>query len=178
MRVRASTGLVTLCLTMRGLLAYEQEIGAPLGASKGSPRVIRALLYAMTREYHSSITVEQAGELWPLDELPMVMERLIRTIKNSLPVTDATKDPEPSPVSANTLSDWESLWAIGRVNLHLAEEEFWSLTPGMFYALCKRVTVPQEKKPLSEEDEIAIVLQKVEALNTAMGGIDLRKSKS
>jgi hypothetical protein len=30
------------------------------------------------------------------------------------------------------------LWAIARYDLHLTDDEFYDLTPGMFYALCKR----------------------------------------
>lgn len=167
-----------LVLTMRALLAFEEQTGVAFG-SKSDPRAIRALLWALTREYHEQVRLMTINDFWTLDQIPNVIEQVIPIFKASVPDLDPKMAKVKAVDTQTRLTQWESLWAIGRVDLHLSEAEFWSLTPRMFHELVKRVTVEtgENQKPLSEEDEAAILLEKVVGINRAMGGIDLRKNK-
>jgi len=55
---------------------------------------------------------------------------------------------------------WETLWAVGRYDLRLTDEEFWHMVPRQFSALLRR----KHDAHLRQEYGAAIICQTIHAL--------------
>jgi hypothetical protein len=55
---------------------------------------------------------------------------------------------------------WETLWAVGRYDLRLTDEEFWHMVPRQFDALVRR----DRERQLREEFAAGIICQTVASL--------------
>ncbi len=178
--VEAACGTVTLAFTMRSLIAFERETGRSISSITERSRLIRTLIWSLTREHHESLTLMDIGTIWTLDQYEEVIQEAIGLIRASSP--DISPAPAPNAKDDDTGSlDWEHLWSVGRVDLHLSEEEFWSLTPGLFHCLLKRIMAdtdgsPDAPKPGTQKHS-DMLLKRVEMINEAMHGLDLRGKK-
>lgn len=133
----------------------------------------RAILWACGDQ---SLSIERTGEVVTIASIaPLVLDvsTLIRASTASIRSGSASEARED-----NGKMDWLDLWSIARVDMNLSDEEFWALTPAMYYALLSRVRRKYgiEDEPTPEERSKS-VLEKVIAINAAMGGKDLRGVK-
>lgn len=124
-----------------------------------------------------ALTLEETGRrvtVHHLNRLVLDVSTLIRASTKSV----ATAAAEGQERIETGRMDWLDLWSIARVDMNLSSEEFWGLTPAMFLALLTRVRRKYgiEDEPTPEE-RTKSVLEKVVAINTAMGGRDLRGVK-
>lgn len=167
-------GQYKLSFTMLSLYSFEASTGYQMSAVDGDLTILRAMLRACLLPNHPDITELQAGAAFAAAELPYVFAEITALINASLPKPRSSPEPEARP---NPADDWHRLWAIGRYSLHLTEQEFWGCTPLMWDALVRVANAangaPEEE--LTIEERSARILRKVEMINAAWGGVDLRK---
>jgi len=90
----------TLALTLNAMVDVETLFGLSfdevisLAASKGSATHLRALVWAMLRKHHSTITLEQAGDLVTGGNLGHLSRTIARVVTAS--------GPDPKDVPAQT----------------------------------------------------------------------------
>lgn len=134
----------------------------------------RAILWACGDQSQSLEEIGRCVSVTHLNRLVFDVSTLIRA-STAAPRAGLYEN-ENSPLS--TTMNWLDLWSIARVDMNLSSEEFWALTPAMFLALLTRV---RRKYGIEDEptpaERTKSVLEKVIAINTAMGGRDLRGVK-
>lgn len=146
--------------------------GVKLDAAGCLPMLdFRAMIWACGDQ---AVTLETLGEQIKVQHLGRLILDLATLVRSStIPVHSAgSGDGEPGKM------DWMDLWAIGKVDMNLTDAEFWSLTPALFYQLLTRVRRKYGiEEELTPEERSKAVLEKVIAINSAMGGRDLRGVK-
>lgn len=131
----------------------------------------RALIWCMS---DGRINQVEIGRLIRLPNIAETIGAVVALVSQSTKRVEGLGGSDSPEEEAATI-DWIELWAIARVDMNLTTEEFWNLTPHMFQRLLLRVRrkygVADEE---SKENQVAGILRKVEMLNAAMGGKDLR----
>jgi len=174
LRVELKTGFVLdLRYTLAAVYRLQSALGRGLKADSSgcvSMAELRALIWAM---HSGSESAELIGSQLGIGDIGKVIEGVSMIVRSSTinrrAAAAAAESDEPM------LVDWLDLWAIAKIDMRLTDSEFWGLTPAMFDALLNRLKrkygVEEEK---SKEQQVESVLRKVEAINAAMGGRDLR----
>jgi hypothetical protein len=128
-----------LANNLRAWLFFERETGRQIGDVGGGPEVLRALLWALVRAGQIArgttdnfVTLEFIGSVAGEE-----LQALMRAVEVALYV-DLPKVKSSDGAAETRRVDWHELWAIGRYDLHLSDEEFWSLTPLQFHSLVAR----------------------------------------
>lgn len=173
-RLQLQTGLeLDLCYSLAAVYRLQTALGRGLRPDEAgcvSMSELRALLWAM---HQGPETMQTIGANLHLSELGKVIEAVSVLIRSS--TIRGGSGAGSSEPAGDMIIDWLDLWAIAKIDMRLTTEEFWSLTPGMFYALLERLKRKYGvKEEVSKEEQVASVLRKVEAINAAMGGRDLR----
>lgn len=168
------TGLeLDLCYTLAAVYRLQSALGRglrPDSAGCVSMAELRALVWAMHQGPESANVI---GAGLHLSELGKVIEAVSILIRSS--TIHGSGSAAAAESEAGKLIDWLDLWAVAKIDMRLSDEEFWGLTPGMFHALLERLKRKYGvKEEPTKEEHVASVLQKVEAINAAMGGRDLR----
>lgn len=112
---------------------YEARTGLQVGDTAGSMRNLRTLLWALLQPEHPSVPEEALGN-WHQGSIAAAM------LTAGLALQSAVPD-KPVPAKAEQIrkpTDWYQLWAIGRFDLGLSDEEFWKLHPLQFHHLSER----------------------------------------
>jgi len=174
----AYCGLPSLRYTLGALYRIESILGrgTRLDAAGMLPMEdFRAILWACGDQ---SICIEEIGQrvtVQHVNRLVLDVSTLIRASTLSLPIAGAGSETEKAEAGK---MDWLDLWSIARVDMNLSTEEFWGLTPAMYWSLLNRLRrkygIEDEPTP---EQRAKSVLEKVIAINAAMGGRDLRGVK-
>lgn len=138
--VRLAGRQVELVASLRAMLAFEEVLGFALHATMGRnpSKVARALLWAMASAAGNGPGLVEIGQA-PLVEVDQALAVATGLLRAGEPILDA-HDIEVSAAVADKRSrtDWLELWATGRRDLGLAEEELWASSPAMYWALLKR----------------------------------------
>lgn len=133
----------------------------------------RALIWACGDQSES---LERTGALISLAHVGRLIEDVSTLIRASTTLIRSVGGAAAEPVAG--CMDWLDLWSIARVDMNLSDGEFWSLTPAMYFALLTRVRRKYGiEEELTPEQRAKSVLEKVVAINAAMGGQDLRGVK-
>lgn len=133
----------------------------------------RALIWCMS---DGSYNQQAIGRRITVSNLAEILNSVVALIaQSSERVTGLGESETPAEP---TRIDWVDLWTVARVDMRLTDAEFWSLTPHMYQRLLLRVRrkygMPDE---LSRQEQADVILRKIEMLNIAMGGKDLRGVK-
>lgn len=130
-----------LSCTLRAMFRFETRLGISMHEiGRHDPaKVGRALLWAMAYEQRES-TEEMIGRIGAAEFLAAVDQAMLLLVSSCPPAQ--RRDTAESDDAGRT--DWHALWAIGCFDLRLSDEQFWSLTPAMFYALCQRLDAQRE----------------------------------
>lgn len=123
-----------LACTLLALARFEMRTGLTLAdvSADATPATIRALLWALMLTEHPDAEERQVG---CVSDLLGAFETALLLIADSLPRVDPDPDEE-----GGERSKWIEMWATGRLEMRLQEEEFWRLTPAQWHALnmCSR----------------------------------------
>lgn len=163
--------------TMGALYRIETVLGRGVrldAAGFLSMEDFRAMLWACS---DGSITLEGFGQIVNVRDIGrLVMD--VSTLIRASTLGVKKFGGESGEGEDAGLMNWMDLWSIARVDMNLSNEEFWGLTPAMYFALLTRVRRKYgiEDEPTPEERSKS-VLEKVIAINAAMGGRDLRGVK-
>lgn len=160
---------------MLSLFCFETSTGEQMSVAGGDLRSLRAILRACLIPNHPDITEEQAGAAFAAADLPLVFAEVSCLINSCLPPPRSFL--VDSGAAAGPSTDWHRLWSMGRYDLRLSEEEFWGLTPLMWDTLVRRACAAngEPEAELTMEERSRRILAKVEMVNEAWGGRDLRK---
>lgn len=133
----------------------------------------RALLWACGDQQWSLEAIGKVISVGQIGRLVLDVSTLIRAS-----TMEIRRGGEEGSKGDAGLMDWLDLWSIARVDMNLSNDEFWALTPAMYYAMLTRLRRKYgiEDEPTPEE-RTKSVLEKVIAINAAMGGKDLRGVK-
>ncbi len=117
---------------LRAWLLFERRTGRQIGDVNGGAEIIRSLLWAFLQDQHSDIDEQWVGGCTTTEfrEILQVLELAIRGDFPDIPAGEPSAEPRRL--------NWYELWAVGRYDLHLSEDEFWSLSPRQFHALTER----------------------------------------
>lgn len=133
-----------LTCNMRVLLRFERKMGRSVEqAALGAPLLTaRTLLWAMVTEQNEQahVSEHQIGQM-PPPEFAAAVDQARLLLASSCPRREHSGDADDLQP---TRVDWHQLWAIGRYDLGLSDEEFWRLTPAQFAALCDRMEAERE----------------------------------
>lgn len=168
-------GNYRLSFTLLSLYCFETSTGEQMSVSGGDLRSLRAILRACLIPNHPDITEAQAGAAFAAADLPHVFAEISCLINSSLPPPRSFVADSGATAGAST--DWHRTWAMGRYDLRLSEEEFWGMTPLMWDTLVRRACAAngEAEAELTMEERSKRILAKVEMVNEAWGGRDLRK---
>ena len=160
---------------MLSLYCFEASTGEQLSVHGRDMRALRAILRACLIPNHPGLTEEQAGAAFAAADLPSVFAEIACLINSSLPPPRSIL--VDSGATAGHATDWHRMWAMGRYDLRLSEQEFWGLTPLMWDVLVRRACASngEPDAELTMEERSKRILAKVEVVNEAWGGRDLRK---
>lgn len=143
--------LHTLSCTLRAVYRFEVRLGlsphGALSAGHDATRVARALLWAMTVDHPAPssepVTEESVGQASPVEFAAAVEQAMLLLAASCAPARSEPRA-EVETAAAVERTDWHALWAVGRYDLRLSEEEFWSLTPAMLDALMSRLEAERD----------------------------------
>lgn len=139
--------LHTLSCTLRAVYRFEARLGlsphGALSAGHDPTRVARALLWAMTAPSSEPVTEELVGQASPVEFAAAVEQALILLAASCAPARPEARGEGKTPAAVER-TDWHALWAVGRYDLRLSEDEFWSLTPAMLDALMVRLEAERD----------------------------------
>lgn len=132
-----------MACTLRALWLYESHTGTPV-CDVEDPESFRVFLWALLQTDQPSIEQGQVnGLVVSFASYFAAIRDAAEICRTSTPPEGLPNDPSSPggqivPLQKATETDWYNLWSWGRVHCRMTEEEFWSLTPRMFAALCDR----------------------------------------
>ncbi len=161
-----------LVCNMRMLLRFELRMGRSIEQAALATPVLtaRTLLWAMVTEHESygHVTEAQIGELDPA-QFGAAVEQARLLLASGSPRRDPQAPEDGEPPATPQRVDWHQLWAIGRYDLGLSDDEFWRLTPAQFAALCDRMEAEREHA----EYCAALVIAEMGNMQRAEGAVPL-----
>lgn len=122
---------------LRAWYLYESRTGLQVGESLGDQRNLLTLVWALLQTEHPDLTEANIAVLDPGPLLAAAGLALASAIPAE-PLSAAGQHRGPT--------DWYHLWAFGRYDLRLSEEEFWRLHPLQLHALIKRMDAQIERE--------------------------------
>lgn len=142
---------VKIVASLRALLAFEELLGYALHATMGRnpTKVARALLWAMATASGEAPPLRSIGRM-AAPELDEALAVAVDLMQAGAPALDDYDREALAGAAADQRSrtDWLELWATGRRDLGLAEDELWQCSPAMYWALLKRFEASQEHAEL------------------------------
>lgn len=178
LRIPLRSCSIDLTFTLLSLRSFEAETGEPLGfvADLGS---VRSLLYAMAVPFQRDITPREIGRLFEPATLTAALPGITELIQACLPTSAPSRSQDGADAGqGGGLTNWLETWAIGRFDMRFGEDEFWLLTPAMYAAVVDRLRAAAGlEREMTMEERSAMVLRKVEMINEAWGGRDLRQKR-
>lgn len=144
--VRLAGRQVELVASLRAMLAFEEVLGFALHATMGRnpAKVARALLWAMATAAGNGPSLVEIGQA-PLVEIDQALGVAAGLLRAGEPILDDYDIEAAAAVTdRRSRTDWMELWATGRRDLRLSEEELWACSPAMYWALLKRYEAEQE----------------------------------
>lgn len=137
-RVQLGGKCYAIACSMRVLYRIEQQLGFGLHmATRGSAALVgRVLVWAMIAEHNADVSLHKVGTA-AAREFTVAVDSCAQLLKLASPVPDPA-DKQQLGAELEPRTDWVEMWSIGRHDLRLAEEEFWSMAPVLFHALLVR----------------------------------------
>ena len=131
--------------TLRSIYRFEARLGIGLHQMAGhdTARVARCLLWSMAVEAGWDVTEDLIGRARPGEFVAAVDQALMLVAASCPPAQRSDQGQREQPPTADR-TNWSELWAIGRYDLRLTEDELWGMTPAMFHALCLRLDAARE----------------------------------
>src|SRR5258708_21419088 len=99
-------------------------------AANANWAAFRVLLTGLLLAGDPTLTERTVGAWLSLDDIGRISAAMAEAMRIGMPEERG----DPSQANAN----WAELWAVGRVDLRLTDEQFWSLTPRQFLLLIER----------------------------------------